>query len=907
MKFFYSLLFLLPLFAPLALNAQTDSLKLAEIVNKTKRLSTEQPIEKAYLHFDKPYYAIADTMWFKGYVTSEQNVPSPLSKILYVELWSANNDSLVHSLRLPVKQGMAAGNLPVSPLHFKQGNYYVRAYTQWMLNFDADYFFYKNIAIGEAIDKQLLTHIIFSNQETNQDIKTTARIQFKDLSKKPFANKTVNWQIYSDFDEYSKGKSITDANGFATITVSSKNGKLIKNGNILTNITINEKETLPASFGLKQAFSNIDFQFFPESGTFLEGVPNQMGFKAVKSDGLSIAANGTIIDDAGATIAHFTSGFAGMGSFFITPQAGKNYKAKISFKNGTSQTIDLPQATNNGAALQITNRTADTLSLRILPTAAFLANHKNQPFSIIGINSNVIYYAAQTILKGDVATLKVPTAQFPSGIAQFTLFSSDNKPQAERLAFIYHPTQLRITAKSDLPAYKIRQKVKLNLTSTSFATPAPAVFSVAVTDETKVPVNEDAETTILSSLLLSADLKGYIEKPNYYFNKTNEKKLAELDQLMLTQGYRRFNYANILANKYPRVSLLPEQGITVSGTLRDMTGMPVKKGPMLLMVQDKPISAETTTSNMGVFKFDNLNLPDSSQVTISAKYAANGANLMIMLDGIPGAAKGKNPNSFDELINIDTTLSNYLNNSAKQYRYLRTLKGVEVKSIVRKKINHNDFPTLSGLSSIADREIDGSAFQGCNLLLECLKIRAAGLTFDSNDQKFYVSRDYNTGRRIPVQVFINGMPIDAMAINNTPPSEVDNVEIFLTDQLGTVNRMYNSNGVLAIYTKKKPVGQKISKQELIDLLPKKNQITLSPQGYAKQREFYSPKYLPGKIYNHTDLRTTIYWNPSVFTDAQGNASLEFNNADGKGVYKVVVEGIDKDGNLGRQVYRYQVK
>jgi hypothetical protein len=351
---------------------------------------------------------------------------------------------------------------------------------------------------------------------------------------------------------------------------------------------------------------------------------------------------------------------------------------------------------------------------------------------------------------------------------------------------------------------------------------------------------------------------------------------------------------------------LPEQGINITGTLRDRTGMPIKKGAMRLMVTGKPISSEIVTSNMGLFNFQNLALPDSSQVVISAKYNANAANLMIMLDGIPTAGAAKNINNPDEVINIDTVLSAYLSNSQKQYRYLRTLKTVEIKGTAVKKPSHADHSALSGLSMIPDHLITGDRLStGCGQFLNCLKTMATGMTFDT--ENFYISRDYNQGGRTPVQVFINGNPVDARDVNNVNPAEVESIEVFLKDDLGTVDRAYGTKGVLVINTKKAPVGKKISKQELMDMLPKTNIITFSPMGYSKEREFYSPKYLPSVTYPNSDLRTTIYWNPKLITDEKGNVSFEFFNADGKGSYRAVVEGIDKNGNVGRAVYRYTVK
>ncbi|MGF1923748.1 MAG: hypothetical protein ACQUHE_06185 [Bacteroidia bacterium] len=497
-------------------------------------------------------------------------------------------------------------------------------------------------------------------------------------------------------------------------------------------------------------------------------------------------------------------------------------------------------------------------------------------------------------------SIKIPKKDFPAGIVQFTLFNAEKEPLSERLVFLMQSNAINLALKTDLPTYKPRQKVKMTLNAG-----VEGNFSVAVTDEQKVPVDENSETTILSSLLLTSDLKGYVEKPNYYFNKTDDKKIGELDKLMLTQGYRRFSYKDILADKYPLVSYLPEQGISLSGTLRDLTGMPTRKGSLRLMVTGKPISAETVTSNVGVFNFQNLVFPDSSQVVISAKYNPNAANLMIIMDGLPIPNAGKNKYVFDEVKNIDTVLSAYLNNSQKQYRYLRTLKEVEIKGAPPKKVSHRDHSALNTLSANADHLIDASAFAGCGgNFLDCVRVRATGLTFDQD--KFYVSRDYNSGARVPVQVFLNNFPVDARDINTVNLAELESVEVFLTDQLGTIDRMYGTKGVLVINTKKPVTGTKISKQDFLDMIPKKNIITISPMGYSKEREFYSPKYVPNTPITSSDLRTTIYWNPKVVTDATGNFSFEFFNADGRGSYRAVVEGVDKDGNVARTVYRYKV-
>lgn len=898
MKFIYvfTAFLLITLSTQFSASAQ-DSVKLNTILKKVKRLADEQPIEKVYLHFDKPYYAVADTMWFKAYVTIEQNIPSPFSKIVYVEVLNAK-DSLVKTIKLPLKNSVGYGNIPLNMRSFKQGNYYVRAYTLWMVNLSPDYFFSKNIIIGEAIDKELITNINFSNEPVDKNIKTTAKVQFRDLNKKALANKVVNWSVYSNGDLYTRGKGTTDANGNINIIVTSKDGSAITNGNIVATVNTSEKETATSIFDLKQNINAIDFQFFPEGGNFVSAIPNQVAFKAVGSNGLGVEVKGIIVNDANVEVSNFSSSNAGMGSFYLTPEMGKNYQAKVTLKDGSTKLFPLPKAQESGLTLQVNNQTAELINLKLIANASYLDANKGKSFFVVAQNNNVVYYAAQANLASQLVNIKIPKKDFPSGIVQLTLFNNENVPLAERLVFVLKPG-LTITAKTDLPAYKTRQKVKININ-----TGVAGDFSVAVTDEQKVPVDENSETSILSSLLLTADLKGYVEKPNYYFNKTDDKKLADLDKLMLTQGYRRFNYIDLLADKFPQISYLPEQGISISGTLRDLTGMPVRKGSLRLMVPGKPISAELLTTNTGLFNFQNLVFPDSSQVVISAKYNPNAANLMIDINPFPLPQLGKNKFAFDEVRNIDTVLSAYLNNSQKQYRYLRTLKEVVIKGAPPKKISHKDHSALTSLGQ-PDHVIEADQLTACGTnLLDCLRGRTAGLTFDQ--EKFYVSRDYNQGSRVPVQVFLNNFPVDARDLVSVNMAELVSVEIFINDPLGTIDRAYQTKGVLVVNTQKPPTGTKISKQELLDMLPKKNIVTITPMGYSKEREFYSPKYLPTATVSASDLRTTIYWNPKVVTDAAGNASFEFYNADGKGNYKVVIEGLDKDGNLGRNVVRYKV-
>jgi hypothetical protein len=156
--------------------AQTDTVSLNTIIKKAVKLNNEHPFEKVYLHFDKPYYAIGDTVWFKAYVTVDIHQPSTLSKVVYIDVISSK-DSIVQTLKLQANGGIALGDFILSDVNYKQGNYRVRAYTNYMRNFDAAYFFNKTIPVGN-FNKTINTNISLSGTAQNNNAKVSAIISY---------------------------------------------------------------------------------------------------------------------------------------------------------------------------------------------------------------------------------------------------------------------------------------------------------------------------------------------------------------------------------------------------------------------------------------------------------------------------------------------------------------------------------------------------------------------------------------------------------------------------------------------------------------------------------------------------------------------------------------------------------
>ncbi len=195
-----------------------DTLSLNNLIEKNQKLIDEYPTEKVYLHFDKPYYAVGDTIWFKAYIATGQDQPSDLSKIVYVDLIS-EKDTLVKALRLPVVNTSAYGSITLDPLVYKSGNYRVRAYTYWMINEDESYFFTRNIQIGNAINRQLITTISIKGESSGGSPRADVQILYKDPAGKILPDARVSWRLISNFEDVLKGRGTTDSQGILTLTL----------------------------------------------------------------------------------------------------------------------------------------------------------------------------------------------------------------------------------------------------------------------------------------------------------------------------------------------------------------------------------------------------------------------------------------------------------------------------------------------------------------------------------------------------------------------------------------------------------------------------------------------------------------------------------------------------------------
>lgn len=132
-------------------------------LNQALSFAKAYPQEKAYLHFDNTSYYIGDTIWFKAYVTlSEGLTPTPISRPLYVELVDQTGH-VVEKQIVKITNGEGSGQFVLSTFSALSGYYEVRAFTRWMLGFNAQSYFSRTFPIyqpskGEIPERSITTY-----------------------------------------------------------------------------------------------------------------------------------------------------------------------------------------------------------------------------------------------------------------------------------------------------------------------------------------------------------------------------------------------------------------------------------------------------------------------------------------------------------------------------------------------------------------------------------------------------------------------------------------------------------------------------------------------------------------------------------------------------------------------------
>jgi len=867
------------------------------LLKKLAAYNEEHPQEKVYLHFDKPYYAVGDNIWFKAYVTdSRSGQLSKISSALYVELIS-ERDSVKKQIKLPLVSGLSWGDFKLTDT-LKEGNYRIRAYTQWMRNAGPDFFFDKTIRIGNAWANKVFTSTTYTfGKKSNAEL-VDAVITFTDKDGKPYGGQNVSYEVRLRDKPSGRGKGMTNAQGEVNFSFQNSTGSPAS-GMITATITLPNKQQIVKTIPVKTTTNALSVQLFPEGGSLVENLPSKVAIKAINAAGLGVDVAGTLTDNDGIEVLTFNTTHLGMGNFIVNPQPGKTYTAKVKLKDGSTLDVPLPKAAPSGYVLSINNADSTKVGVKLLTSQAML----NQGELKLVIQQNNAVLTVQKIPSAkQVSTLSLPKKDLPSGIIHFTLFSATNLPVAERLIFINNPADQIVASLTGLKnTYNTRENTELTLSAKDGDKATVGSFSVAVTNTNVVTPDPDNESNILTGLLLTSDLKGYVEKPNYYLRNNTKETREHLDNLMLSQGWSRFLWSDLMGDAVKPPAFPPEKSLKVSGTITTTGGKPVPNGKVSLLATGGGVfMVDTLTDARGHFNFDNLVFGDSTKFVVQARNAKNKKYVEINVDVLPGQIVTKNKNTGDVEINVNESIAGYITKSNAYFDGLnkrglleRTLLLDQV-NIVQKKNPAQYSANLNGAGH-ADQVITAKDLGTCTYLWQCLQGRVAGMLYSPNPQGFYLVR--NNGKLM--QIILDGMYVDANILDQITPFDVETIEILKNVSNTAIYGSMGGGGVMIITTKRGGGDLGYSRYS-------PGIITFGPKGYYAVRQFYSPQYTPENTDKSEDKRSTVYWNPHVPTP-DGTGKFNFYNTDEPGTYRIVIEGINEEGHLARKVYTYQVK
>lgn len=642
----------------------------------------------------------------------------------------------------------------------------------------------------------------------------------------------------------------------------------------------------------------FDVSFFPEGGNLAEGIVSRIAFKALNRQGTSAFISGEITDGEGTPVANVSTIFAGMGSFAFIPEQGTTYYLNCKNSTGQPKRFKLPTATKMISLSVNSIKGQHLIQVKKSPGVT-----ESPLYLLVHCKGEIFYFAPWN---HHAEYISIPKEQLPAGIIQIVLLNNEMNPISERLVFNKNNISEKVEFHTHKTIYGKREKVNATLNFPFYSKEVGngcSHFSIAITDNKDIVI--DSLCTITATLLLSSELRGYIESPGYYLQDNASAEYA-LDHLMMTHGWRRYELSKAIKGDYS----LPEGGYELE---KEMTGS-IRSGFLdkptkgeVLFFSNEGIYDATETDAEGRFRFE-LHYPDSVKFFVQAKNqkGSEGVNLIINPEQFPKlkhAPVSRSPLSADSA--EESNPSDFIRKAEQRAQYDEDIRSVNLEEIVvtASKIEKRDIERLKfTFNRLSDKTIysDEIKKRGATELSDLIGI-SGGIFFRPSG-----SIQIITG--LPL-VLVNGVPIKWEADDPRKPfsgidiniNDMESIDIF--KGIGaSIFGMQGANGVISITTKS-------GNSDIYEDNVKTNTISVTPLGYQKPVEFYAPRYdTPESKYNgNPDYRTTIYWKPDIVVSDKEPLSFEFYTADFPTTYSAVIEGVTTDGKIVRQVEEIVVR
>lgn len=796
----YTLLFFL--FASFIPKSSDDRIQFLN--DKLSFANANYPNESVYLHTDRQSYWASEDLWFKAYLQSKSD-----SSNVYVELISPIGKIIQKKMFLAI-DGLAYGDFHL-PDTTSSGVYQIRAYTNWMRNFEPDAFFYKNLIIWN-------------------------------IKKKHIDNNTEKLNV-----------------------------------------------------------NDIDLRFFPEGGTFLTGMRSKLGFKAVYKNGIGVDISGVIVDDKGAFVTIFKSQYKGMGNVEFIPEFNKKYKAEITI-NDKKMIVDLPTPTQYGVTLSVATLMPEELRIVVAESKNEGEAITEKLYYILGqTRGNMIFSQKIKLLDGFYG-LKIEKNKLPTGVLQVTLFDSNMLPLCERLLFINHDDYVHVDVRTGKELYSTREEVIVDL-KTVFNDSLPLVSNLSLSafaTENQMKL-EEYPNNILTQFLLNADLRGRIEEPAYYFKDKSRETLMALDNLMLTQGWRRFSWQALINNEVIPLPFEQQSSIVLKGKVTNRLGnKPQPNSSVTLFFDQLAFNyVEQKTDALGQFCFDQLYFFDETTAIIKTEKENGKKNIWLEVDDRSDKSPVIKYLPIDFRVNAEERVNTTYDVSIKESSLIQKkwhisdtilLDDIDVFGFeIKKEVDVDPLFMNADMTAQIDENTDIAAS-----ILDYMQLNLPGVYIDDTGSNPVFRIGGNSG---PALLLLDGFPVESDMITTFSFSDFKRVDVL---RFAPMYGIKGNNGAINFTLNR---GTKNVEANLPDGI---NKIKI--RGYAVTRQFYSPNYNDTEhSITKTDFRSTLYWNPNFWTDADGKAKVSFYNSDQPGDVNIVIEGFTADGRLCRGTHTYKVK
>lgn len=677
-------------------------------------------------------------------------------------------------------------------------------------------------------------------------------------------------------------------------------------GNFVDRNMTYRKFTIPVLREKEPKREKINVSFYPEGGNLITGMDGKVAFKATDKQGKSIDVKGTVYNAKGEELATFSTQHDGMGSFPLYSD-GSKYTAKVTYNDWESK-FELPKAEPEGFMITAFNLNAKELRIMIQKSP-------NMPESdsmalVLSCRGKILDFRLLTI-KDAGPVFSYSKSNLPAGVSQFTLYDATGRIRSERLVFVKPTHSTTITVNTDKPTYKPYEKIALCIQAQNAdSSMVEAQLSLAVRDAATSDFGNSDNGNMATNLLLSSDLKGYIENPTWYFAAQTTDRLVGLDLLMLTQGWRRYSWKRMEGVEPFEAKHPIEEGILIDGKVLSLLAKKEKKGIDVLfwMLQGgQAFKGECVTDENGDFNFL-IDMYGTWSLNLQTKLEEKRKEFRILLN----RAFSPEPRSytgFDKEIWIDNSLKTpepipdstalllgeikYTTETSptnpegyKEY----TLQEV-VKTAKRPLTMQQQAARKASVGYNVGKIIDAHRDIGKSEAPSILHMLLEENKYFNIVVKEEGAQEYRYKGR-PVRFLFNDTPSEYTGSRKVEELMGDEIEKVLIVEDREIVRFYypledKEPVIIMLYFFKNG----IQPREPIGI----RRTTF--QGYTEAREFYSPVYQPGTPILESDHRRTLYWNPNVTTNSEGKAQVEFHNNGTCRKLLFSVEGLSNNGAI----------